>query len=104
MERSTFETQTAMTNGLRGWTAASALTLGLILSGLLMLTPAKADGITDGNAGRDALLEGRLDDAIHLFTRAMTLGGLNARNGAITLNLRGNAYPRHHLRRTDRAQ
>lgn len=75
--------------GLRNGTAA-ALVLALAAS----LTPpaAHADGITDGNQGREALLAGKLDEAIRLFTHAITFGGLTAKNQAITLNLRANAY------------
>ena len=73
--------------GLRGRTAAAALTLCFA-----MAAPALADGVTDGNAGREALLAGRPDEAIRLFSHAITFGGLTAKNQAITLNLRGNAY------------
>jgi tetratricopeptide (TPR) repeat protein len=77
--------------GLRNGTAAAlvlALAAGLGLGPL----PARADGITDGNQGREALLAGKLDEAIRLFTHALTFGGLTAKNQAITLNLRANAY------------
>jgi tetratricopeptide (TPR) repeat protein len=80
-----------MTTGLRHSIAAAALALTLPLT--LGLGPAaRADGVTDGNQGREALLAGNLDEAIRLFTRAMTSGGLTAKNQAITLNLRANAY------------
>ncbi|MEI9889340.1 MAG: tetratricopeptide repeat protein [Caulobacteraceae bacterium] len=66
---------------------AAALTLALLSTG-----PARADGITDGNEGREALLAGNLDEAIRLFTHAIAFGALTAKNQAITLNLRANAY------------
>jgi tetratricopeptide (TPR) repeat protein len=53
---------------------------------------ARADGIADGNAGRAALLAGNADEAIRLFTRAISEGALNRVNKAVTLNLRGRAY------------
>ncbi len=55
-------------------------------------TPVRADGITDGNAGREALLAGKIDEAIPLLSRAITFGGLARPNQAVTLNLRGRAY------------
>ena len=76
-----------MTIGLRRRIAAAALTLCFA-----MAAPALADGVTDGNAGREALLAGNVDEAIRLFSRAIAFGGLDAKNQAITLNLRGNAY------------
>lgn len=76
-----------MTIGLRRRTAAAALTLCFA-----MAAPALADGVTDGNAGREALLAGKPDEAIRLFSRAIAFGGLTAKNQAVTLNLRGNAY------------
>jgi tetratricopeptide (TPR) repeat protein len=82
-----FEMRTAMTIGLRRRMAAIALTLCFA-----MAAPALADGVTDGNAGREALLAGNADEAIRLFSRAIAFGGLNAKNQAVTLNLRGNAY------------
>jgi tetratricopeptide (TPR) repeat protein len=54
--------------------------------------PVRADGITDGNAGREALLAGKVDEAIQLFSHAITFGGLTRQNQAVTLNLRGRAY------------
>ena len=68
---------------------AAVCALSLALAGA---APARADGITDGNAGREALLAGNTDEAIRLFTRAITLGGLARANQAVTLNLRGRAY------------
>ena len=82
-----FQMRTAMTIGLRRRTAAAALTLCFA-----MTAPALADGVTDGNAGREALLAGNTDEAIRLFSRAIAFGGLTAKNQAVTLNLRGNAY------------
>ncbi len=76
-----------MTIGLRRRIAAAALTLCFAVA-----APALADGVTDGNAGREALLAGNMDEAIRLFTRAIAFGGLTAHNQAITLNLRANAY------------
>lgn len=76
-----------MTIGLRRRTVAAALTLCFA-----MAAPALADGVTDGNAGREALLAGNVDEAIRLFSHAIAFGGLNAKNQAVTLNLRGNAY------------
>ncbi len=76
-------------SGLRNGIAAAALTFGLALTSA---APARADGVTDGNQGRQALLSGKLDDAIQLFTHAITFGALTAKNQAITLNLRGYAY------------
>ncbi len=67
--------------------AALVLTLNLGWAG-----PGLADGVTDGNQGREAMLAGRLDEAIALFTHAITFGALTAKNQAVTLNLRGNAY------------
>lgn len=83
-----------MRTGLRHGIAAAALTFALGLTSALALAApaAQADGVTDGNAGREALLAGRLDEAIKLFTHAVTFGGLSAKNQAITLNLRANAY------------
>ena len=80
-----------MRTGLPGAIAAAALisTFSLVLGAA---PAARADGITDGNQGREALLAGNLDEAIRLFTHAITFGGLNAKNQAITLNLRANAY------------
>jgi tetratricopeptide (TPR) repeat protein len=78
-----------MKTGLSNAIAAAALILGLGLAGV---APARADGITDGNQGRQALLEGKLDEAIQLFTHAIAVGALTARNQAVTLNLRGYAY------------
>ena len=80
-----------MRTGLPGAIAAAALisTFSLVLGAA---GAARADGITDGNQGREALLAGNLDEAIRLFTHAVTFGGLNAKNQAITLNLRANAY------------
>ena len=74
--------------GLRNGTVAAALVLTVGATPLA----ARADGITDGNQGREALLAGKLDDAIRLFSHAITFGGLTAKNQAITLNLRANAY------------
>ena len=77
-----------MRTGLRHGIAA-ALTLSLALTGV---ASARADGVTDGNQGRQALLAGKLDEAIQLFTHAIAFGALTAKNQAITLNLRGYAY------------
>jgi tetratricopeptide (TPR) repeat protein len=55
-------------------------------------SPTLADGITDGNQGREALIKGDIDEAIRLFTHAITFGGLTRNNLAVTLNLRGRAY------------
>ena len=77
-----------MRTGLRNGIAA-ALTLSLALAAA---APARADGVTDGNDGRQALLAGKLDEAIRLFTHAIAFGALTAKNQAITLNLRGYAY------------
>jgi tetratricopeptide (TPR) repeat protein len=79
-----------MRTGLPGGIAAALIVaLGLAAG---MAPAARADGITDGNQGREALLAGNLDEAIRLFTHAITFGALNAKNQAITLNLRANAY------------
>lgn len=81
-----------MRTGLQNRIAAAALvvSLGLALGAAL---PARADdGVTEGNQGREALLAGKLDDAIRLFTHAITFGNLTAKNQAVTLNLRANAY------------
>jgi tetratricopeptide (TPR) repeat protein len=77
--------------GLPGGTAAAALFFSIGLS-MGAATAARADGVTDGNQGREALLAGNLDEAIRLFTHAVTFGNLTAKNQAITLNLRANAY------------
>jgi tetratricopeptide (TPR) repeat protein len=87
--RDFIEIRTAMRTGLRNGIAAAALILGLALTGA---APARADGVTDGNQGRQALLAGHLDEAIQLFTHAIAFGALTAKNQAITLNLRGYAY------------
>jgi tetratricopeptide (TPR) repeat protein len=71
--------------------AAAAFAISLAM-GLSAAAPVRADGITDGNAGRQALLEGKTDEAIQLFTHAITFGGLARPNLATTLNLRGRAY------------
>ena len=63
-----------------------------LAAGLAATAPARADGITDGNQGREALLAGNLDEAIRLFSRALNSGGLVAKNQAVTLSLRANAY------------
>ena len=76
--------RTALRNAM-----AAALSLGLVLAAA---APARADGVTDGNQGRQALLAGHLDEAIQLFTHAITFGALTAKNQAISLNLRGYAY------------
>jgi tetratricopeptide (TPR) repeat protein len=68
-------------------TACAALALALGAAG-----PVRADGITDGNAGREALIAGKTDEAIQLLSRAVTFGGLTRQNQAVTLNLRGRAY------------
>ncbi len=70
--------------------SAAACALGLALT--IAVPTARADGITDGNAGREALIAGKVDEAIALFSRAITLGGLARTNQAVTLNLRGRAY------------
>ena len=76
-----------MTMGFRaGWAAAAAILC------LACASSAAADGISDGDAGRTALLAGRYDDAIALFTKAITSGGLTPINQAIAFNLRGYAY------------
>jgi tetratricopeptide (TPR) repeat protein len=59
---------------------------------LCVSAPARADGVADGNAGRAALLAGRTEEAIRLFTRAIGEGQLTRQNQAVTLNLRGRAY------------
>jgi tetratricopeptide (TPR) repeat protein len=75
-----------------GAAAASACAaLGLALA-LGAAGPVRADGITDGNAGREALIAGKTDEAIQLLSRAITFGGLARTNQAVTLNLRGRAY------------
>lgn len=76
-----------MKTGLHNGIAAAALILALAAG-----ASARADGIADGNQGREALLAGKLDEAIRLFTRVLGAGGLDPRNQAITLNLRANAY------------
>ncbi|MDB5460944.1 MAG: putative exported protein of unknown function with repeat [Caulobacteraceae bacterium] len=78
-----------MTSGLRRGGAAAAIALGLALAAA---APVRADGITDGNQGREALLKGDLDEAIRLFSHAIAFGGLTRQNQAVTLNLRGRAY------------
>jgi tetratricopeptide (TPR) repeat protein len=80
-----------MKTALRTGAAAAALILALGVT-LGWTAASKADGVTDGNGGRAALLAGNPDEAIRLFTRAITAGGLTAKNQAVTLNLRGNAY------------
>jgi len=77
-----------MTSVFRKGCAAACLALGL----LACAAPALADGITDGNQGREALIKGDADEAIRLFTHAITFGGLSRNNLAVTLNLRGRAY------------
>jgi len=67
---------------------AAALTLAIGMGA----GTARADGVTDGNQGREALLAGNLDEAIRLFGRALKDGGMTAKNQAVTLNLRANAY------------
>ncbi len=74
----------------RNGIAAAALVCTFSL-GLGAAPAARADGVTDGNQGREALLAGNLDEAIRLFTHAVTFGALNAKNQAVTLNLRANA-------------
>ena len=76
-----------MTSGFRRRGAAALVGLALCLAG-----PVLADGITDGNEGREALIKGDADKAIALFTHAITFGGLSRNNMAVTLNLRGRAY------------
>ena len=76
-----------MRTGLRHGIVAAAFILGLTTS-----AASWADGIADGAQGRDALLAGNLDEAIRLFNHAMASGPLTAKNQAITLNLRANAY------------
>ena len=76
-----------MRTGLHHGIAAAAFILGLTTS-----AASWADGIADGAQGRDALLAGNLDEAIRLFNHAMASGPLTAKNQAITLNLRANAY------------
>jgi tetratricopeptide (TPR) repeat protein len=64
----------------------------LAAAALLGALPAWADGIEDGNAGRQALLRGDVDEAIQLLTHAIVFGALTPQNKAVTLNLRGRAY------------
>jgi tetratricopeptide (TPR) repeat protein len=71
---------------------AGAATACAALALALSAAPARADGITDGNAGREALIAGKTDEAIQLLSRAITFGGLARPNQAVTLNLRGRAY------------
>jgi tetratricopeptide (TPR) repeat protein len=73
----------------KGGAAFAAFSLALALG---VAAPAHADGVADGNAGRAALLAGNTDEAIRLFTRALSLGQLTRQNQAVTLNLRGRAY------------
>jgi tetratricopeptide (TPR) repeat protein len=76
-----------MKTGLRHGIAAAMLILSVTTS-----VAARADGVEDGAKGRDALLAGNLDEAIRLFNHALASGPMIAKNQAITLNLRANAY------------
>jgi tetratricopeptide (TPR) repeat protein len=78
-----------MISAFRKGCVAASIALGIVACAV---TPALADGITDGNEGREALIKGDVDDAIRLFTHAITFGGLSRNNLAVTLNLRGRAY------------
>lgn len=75
-----------MNTGLRKGVAAAIVSIALAGA-----APARADGITDGNQGRQALIAGRLDEAIALFTHALDFGALTVRNQAVTRSLRGYA-------------
>ena len=78
-----------MTSAFHKGCAAAFIALGVVVCAA---SPTLADGITDGNDGREALIKGNVDEAIRLFTHAITFGGLNRSNLAVTLNLRGRAY------------
>jgi len=81
------ESMNGMTMGFRaGWAAAAAVLC------VACAAPAAADGISDGDAGRTALLAGRYDDAVALFTKSIASGSLSPINQAIAFNLRGYAY------------
>ncbi|MCX8102329.1 MAG: tetratricopeptide repeat protein [Geminicoccaceae bacterium] len=63
----------------------------LLALGLLgwWLSPASADALADVRAGNQAFAEGRIEQAVAAFTRAIEAGGLEPESLALALNNRG---------------
>jgi tetratricopeptide (TPR) repeat protein len=62
------------------------------LAAFLAATGVQADGVSDGNAGVEALKSGDYDKAIRMFTRALLLGKLSRDDSEFAYLNRGNAY------------